>query len=386
MVANGLESDQDRKGDRIMRGGELRDERVLIIDDQEINLRLLEAILKREGFTSVRSVSDPYQALPAYIEYRPDIILLDLMMPGLDGFTLMKLLRHHIADNIYLPILVLTADVSPETRRNALALGAKDFLTKPFDPIEVVLRIWNLLETRRLYLKLQEQNQQLNTQVQRSLRNLDEAQTEVILRLSQAAEYRDEDTGQHTQRVGRLSALIARSLGMDAEQVELIRRAAPLHDIGKIAIPDQILHKPGRLTAEEFEQMKEHTTIGARLLNGSRLPLLQTAHEIALYHHERWDGMGYPQAIKGVTIPITARIVAVADAFDALTHERPYKAAWSIEDAIHELHSCSGTRYDPLVIEAMDSVMLQGGLLQSDAVIPASAPHLERVLRFAAIS
>jgi putative two-component system response regulator len=348
------------------RGKDLLDARILIVDDQEVNLRLLELMLKHQGFTTICSLSDPAQVLPTYAEYQPDIILLDLLMPGIDGFTLMELLHRRIASDAFLPILILTADISPETRRRALALGAKDFLTKPFDPIEVVLRIQNLLETRMLYLQLQQQNQQLNSQVQRSLRDLDEAQTEVILRLSQAAEYRDEDTGQHTQRVGRLSALIARSLGLDEDQVELIRRAAPLHDIGKIAIPDQILRKPGRFSPEELEQMKEHAMIGARLLKSSRLPLLQTAHEIALYHHERWDGTGYPQAIKGTAIPITARIVAVADAFDALTHERPYKLAWSVEDSIRELSSCSGIRYDPQVVEALIKVVLQEGLLRPE--------------------
>lgn len=349
--------------------------RVLIVDDQEVNLRLLELILKREGFTCVRSLSDPYQVLSTTVEYQPDIVLLDLLMPGLDGFSIMELLQQTQSDGAYLPILVLTADVTPETRRQALAKGAKDFLTKPFDPIEVILRIRNLLEMRKLYLKLQEQNQHLSTQLQRRLSDLDEAQTEVILRLAQAAEYRDEDTGLHTQRVGRLSALIARALGFDDEQVELIRRAAPLHDIGKIAIPDQILRKPGRLTPDELEQMKEHAIVGARLLKGSRLPLLQTAYEIALYHHERWDGKGYPQAIKGTSIPMTARIVAVADAFDALTHERPYKGAWSVEESVAELQSCSGTRYDPQVIEALLQVVAQGC-----PHLPAQSQHRKRAV------
>jgi putative two-component system response regulator len=211
--------------------------------------------------------------------------------------------------------------------------------------------------------------------MERTLRELDEAQTEVILRLSQAAEYRDEDTGHHTQRVGRLSALIARQLGLDEVQVELIRRAAPLHDIGKIAVPDEILLKPGRLTADEFERMKEHASIGARLLGGSRLPLLQTAYEIALYHHERWDGTGYPHAIKGYAVPQAARIVAVADAFDALTHERPYKRAWSVPAAVAEIRGCSGSRYDPQVVEALIQVLAHEGAL---APAPAEEPAAER--------
>lgn len=340
------------------------DAKILVVDDQRINTRLLELILKNQGFNTVRSVNHPCQALPTYIEYQPDIILLDLLMPDLDGFTIMGLLKQHIAAGVFLPILVLTADVSIETRRKALSLGAKDFVTKPFDPIEVVLRLKNLLETRLLYLQLQQRNQNLNTQVQRGLHDLDAAQTEVIWRLSQASEFRDNETGRHTQRVGQIAAKIATALHIDAEQVDLIRRAAPLHDIGKIAIPDHILYKSGPLTAEEFDHMKQHAAIGARLLRGSRLPLLQTAYEIALYHHERWDGQGYPEGVKGNDIPITARIVAVADAFDALTHERPYKHAWSIEEAIGELQRSSGTRYDPQVVEALITVVFQEGWMR----------------------
>ncbi|NTW03400.1 MAG: response regulator [Oscillochloris sp.] len=337
--------------------------RILIVDDQEVNTRLLELVLRREGFSNIRSVIDSYEAIPTFATYHPDIILLDLLMPGIDGFAIMELLRRRIPEGDYLPILVLTADSTPETRRRALALGAKDFLTKPFDQIEVMLRIWNLLETRFLYRQIQRQNQQLGVQVKKSLRDLDEAQMEVIGRLAQAVEYRDEDTGQHTLRVGRISAMIARVLGLDDDQVELIRRAAPLHDVGKIAIPDQILLKPGKLTHEEMEHMKQHTSIGARLLAGSRLELLQVAHEIALYHHERWDGNGYPHGVKGAAIPICARIVAVADAFDALTHERPYKDAWSINRAVEELRFHQGTRYDPQIIDALVQVLEQDGLL-----------------------
>lgn len=347
--------------------------RIMIVDDQEVNLRLLELVLRREGFTNIYSVADSYAVIPAFASYQPDIILLDLLMPGIDGFAIMELLKRRIPQGDYLPILVLTADSSPETRRRALALGAKDFLNKPFDQIEVMLRIWNLLETRFLYRQIQQQNQLLGVQVQKGLRDLDEAQIEVIGRLAQAAEYRDEDTGQHTLRVGRISTMIARVIGLDEDHVELIRRAAPLHDVGKIAIPDQILHKPGKLTTEEMDRMKQHTLIGARLLAGSRMQLLRIAHEIALYHHERWDGDGYPQGVKGEEIPLCARIVSVADAFDALTHERPYKNAWTINDAIAELRSHRGTRYDPQVVDALIQVLEQEGLLQTSLKITEQA-------------
>jgi putative two-component system response regulator len=291
------------------------------------------------------------------------MVLLDLLMPNMDGFALMELLRRRIPPEVFLPILVLTADTLPETRRRALALGAKDFLTKPFDSIEVMLRIWNLLETRFLYRQLESRNAQLGDQVERGMRELDAAQTEIIWRLTRAAESRDEDTGLHTQRVARISALIARALQLDDEQVELIRRAAPLHDIGKVAVPDQILRKTGRLTPEEFEVIKQHSDFGGKLLAGSRLPLLQVAHAIALHHHERWDGTGYPQALKGPAIPIAARIVAVADAFDALTHERPYKSAWPITAAVQEIVACAGTRYDPDVVEALMQVLNWDGMI-----------------------
>jgi putative two-component system response regulator len=347
----------------IGRGEQLLTARILIVDDQDVNVRLLDIILRREGFTNIRGIQDAYEVIPTFVEFQPDIILLDLLMPGLDGFAVMELLRRRIPANVFLPILVLTADTLPETRRRALALGAKDFLTKPFDPIEVMLRIWNLLETRFLYLQLERQNALLGDQVERSLRDLDAAQTEIIWRLTRAAESRDEDTGLHTQRVARMSALIARALGLDEEQVELIRRAAPLHDIGKVAVADHILRKPGRLTHEEFEAIKQHTEFGGKLLAGSRLQLLQIAYEIALYHHERWDGTGYPQALKGPAIPLTARIVAVADAFDALTHERPYKPAWSIAESVAEITTCSGTRYDPQVVAALIQVLTWEGLL-----------------------
>jgi putative two-component system response regulator len=343
--------------------------RILIVDDQEINLRLLEVLLRREGFTHIHSTTDPYSVLPAYVTYQPDIILLDLLMPGMDGFALIELLRRRIPAGAFLPILVLTADVTPETRRRALALGAKDFLTKPFDSIEVMLRIWNLLETRFFYLQLQDQNQHLGRQVERGLRDIDAAQTEVIWRLTQAAEFRDEETGMHTQRVGRLAALIAQAMDLDADMVELIRQAAPLHDVGKIAIPDQILLKPSRLSAAEVEQMKQHTTIGARMLVGSALPLLQMAHDIALSHHEHWDGTGYPHGVQGTAIPLAARIVAVADSIDALTHKRPYKQAWSVEQALAEITAGSGTHYDPQVVDALVQVLLQDKQLQPEQLL-----------------
>ena len=330
--------------------------RILIVDDQASNVLLLEGILQEEDYTAYRGITDSRQVLPMFLEYQPDLILLDLQMPYLDGFEVMNQLRARVPPGAFLPILVLTADITPEAKRQALAEGATDFLTKPFDQTEVVLRIGNLLRTRVLHLQLQNQNQLLEEKVRERTAELEETQIEILKRLALAAEYRDDDTGEHTKRVGQMSAQIAQALGLPEPEVELIRRASPLHDVGKIAIPDSILLKPGKLTPEEFELMKTHTTLGAKMLSGEQFPLLQRAEEIALTHHERWDGTGYA-GLKGETIPITGRIVAAADVFDALTSARPYKEAWPRAEAIEEVQRQSGRQFDPRVVGAFLNVV-----------------------------
>jgi putative two-component system response regulator len=320
--------------------------RILIVDDQEANIRLLQRILAPAGYVNLRTVRDPRQVLDRYMEFQPDLILLDLHMPYLDGLEVMGLLEPAIPAGSYLPILVLTADVMAETKKKALSTGAKDFLTKPFDATEVLLRIRNLLETRFLYIELQHYNETLETKVRERTSQLEEAQVEMLERLARASESRDDDTGRHTQRVGELSAALARAVGLPEDQCALIGRAATLHDIGKIGIPDNILLKPGRLTAEEFARMKTHTGIGAGILSGSHFPLLQLAEEIAMNHHEKWDGTGY-YGVRGEAIPLAARIVTVADVFDVLTHSRPYKMAWPVEQALAEIEDQTGRLFDP---------------------------------------
>jgi putative two-component system response regulator len=331
--------------------------RILIVDDQKSNVLLLEGILYEEDL-GFRSLSDSRQTLPVFLAYEPDLILLDLQMPHLDGFAVMKQIRAVVPPGSFLPILVLTADISPQAKRQALAEGASDFLSKPFDATEVILRIQNLLQIRHLHLQLQNQNQMLEQKVRERTADLEATQLEILERLALAAEYRDDDTGQHTRRVGHMSAQIARVLGLPDSEVTLIQRAAPLHDVGKIAIADAILLKPGKLTPVEFEQMKTHTTRGAQMLGGGRFPLLQRAEEIALTHHERWDGTGHI-GLRGETIPLSGRIVTVADVFDALTNERPYKKAWSRADAIAEIVAQSGRQFDPAVVEAFLQVVGQ---------------------------
>jgi putative two-component system response regulator len=325
--------------------------RILIIDDQPANTLLLEGILEEEDYQGYRSVTDSRKALPVFLEYQPDLILLDLQMPYLNGFDVMKQLRSRIQQDTFFPILVLTADINPETKRQALAEGATDFLTKPFDATEVILRIRNLLQTRALHLQLQNQNQILDKKVRERTIELEETQIEILERLALAAEYRDDDTGEHTKRVGQMSAQIAKALNLPQTEMELIRRAAPLHDVGKIAIPDTILLKPGKLTPEEFAHMKTHTTVGAKILSGGRFPLLQMAEEIALTHHEHWDGKGY-LGLQEDSIPVAGRIVAVADVFDALINERPYKKAWPRPEAIEEIQRQSGRQFDPRIVHA----------------------------------
>jgi putative two-component system response regulator len=325
--------------------------RVLVVDDQETNLLLLDQLLKRSGFPNVKGTKDARQALPLFLSFAPDLVLLDLHMPHLDGFAILEQLQSRIPPDAYLPIVVLTADISLEAKKRALAMGARDFLTKPFDPSEVLLRIRNLLETRALHLELRDQNQQLEERVRDRTKLLEDAQLEVLDRLTIAANQRDDSSGEHARGVGELAAAIAREAGVPIGEAESYRRAAALHDIGKLALPDAILSKPGPLTPDEFEIVKTHTTIGTRILAGGSFPLLRLAEEIALTHHERWDGSGY-SGLEGEGIPLAGRIVAIAEVFDTLIGERPYKEAWPRSRAVDEIRGGRGTLFDPDLVDA----------------------------------
>jgi putative two-component system response regulator len=354
-------------------GNALRpDAHILIVDDEPTNVLLLQRILKSAGYTRVSVANDGYAAIAQCQSESFDLVLLDLMMPGCDGFGVLERLARQLEDE-QLPVMMLTADVSRGAKQRALDMGAKDFLTKPLDGVEVLLRVKNLLETRFLNLELREQNRHLeqrvaertqalsesydrlaasNAQLKKSQRAVEDSQMEVLNRLAQAAELRDDDTGQHTHRVGELACRMATHLGVDCDHVELIRQTAPLHDVGKIGISDTILLKPGRLTPEEFAVMKTHTIIGAQLLSAGQSPFMRMAEVIALSHHERFDGNGYPNGLTGDDIPLEGRIVSVADVFDALTHERPYKRAWSPQEALDEIQKGAGTQFDPDVVKA----------------------------------
>jgi putative two-component system response regulator len=336
----------------------LRQARILIVDDEELNVLLMERYLQHFGYTNFRSVLDSRHVLREYSEYQPDLILLDLMMPHMDGFEVMVQLESVVPHDVYLPILVLTANVAPTARERALVGGAKDFLHKPFEASELLLRMDNLLETHFLQM----QNHVLEQKVQEPAQEVEHAQIEVLHRLAHAAELRNDDTGQHTHRVAQSAALIASELGLSENEVNRVRQAAPLHDVGKIGVSDLILLKPGKLTLEEFEVIKTHTELGAAILSSGNSNLMKAAETIALTHHERWDGTGYPRALRAGEIPLFGRVVAVADVFDALTHARPYKRPWPAQAALGEIEQQSGKQFDPAVVEVFREIFLRGTL------------------------
>ncbi|MFP5351602.1 MAG: HD domain-containing phosphohydrolase [Actinomycetota bacterium] len=334
---------------------QLNESRILAIDDSEANLLVLESILDDIGFTHIVTLSDPTRAVDTCQAFDPDLVLLDLHMPRMSGLDVIAAIRERKSET-YLPVLMLTADISSEAKVRALSTGANDFLTKPFDRTEVELRIRNLLQMRHLHRQLHNQNAILEQKVAERTQEVEAAKIEILERLAMAAEFRDDQTGEHTKRVGMICALVAEALGLDGDDARSLERAAPLHDVGKIGIPDRILLKPGPLTPAEFEVMKRHTSIGAQLLSESLSPTLQLAEIIAATHHERWDGSGYGLRLSGDEIPLSGRILAIADVFDALTHDRPYKNAWPPERALEEIRSQSGRQFDPEVVAAFLSV------------------------------
>jgi putative two-component system response regulator len=352
--------------------------RILVVDDEEPNVRALLRLLERARYRNTKGTTDPTQ-VPALMEsYKPDLLLLDLRMPEMDGFQILEYLSGRISEDEYFPILVLTGDLSQEVRERALSMKARDFVTKPFDTTEALLRIRNLLEARVLHLQLQHQNATLEERVRERTRDLAQAQVEILHRLALAAEYRDDLTGRHAERVGLLSALLARRLGMSEEEVRLIRRAATLHDVGKIGVSDAVLMKPGSLTDEEYEHMKRHTEIGARILSGSRFHLLRMASEIATSHHEWWDGSGYGEGLAGEDIPLSGRIVAVADVFDSLSHERPYKRAFARDETLELIREGRGSQFDPGIVDAFLGLVEEGVVDRLDEMLDRWAPGAAR--------
>jgi putative two-component system response regulator len=326
--------------------------RIVVLDDNGANVALLEAMLASWRFTDVTGLTSGVRALELCRSEEVDLLLLDLHMPDLDGLAILRELAPRIKAPVALPVIVLTGQSGPETKHEALDAGARDFLVKPFDAGEVRLRIRNALELRSLQLAQRGLQRDLAERVRQRTAELDASRYDVVERLARAGEFRDDATGEHTRRVGRTTAKLAKLCGVRADLVRDLELAAPLHDIGKLAVPDAVLLKPGPLTPEEFAVVKSHARIGAELLAGSSSSLLELASEIALTHHERWDGQGYPANLAGDAIPFAGRLTAIADVFDALTHDRPYKPAWEIGAAIDEMTAHAGRQFDPAAFEA----------------------------------
>ncbi|MBF0382643.1 MAG: response regulator [Magnetococcales bacterium] len=316
--------------------------RIMIIDDEDHNVALLKDILASEGFSEVTGCQDPLQAVELFSVKNFDLVLLDIMMPNLNGFQVLEKFRLARPDH-NIPIVVITALDHREVRLRALRGDGADFLTKPIDEDEVLARVINLLENR--FLK-----KNLEKLVKERTADLEATKLEVLQRLGQAAEFKDNETGMHVKRMARYSALLAREVGWDEGACEMLLQAAPMHDIGKIGTPDRVLLKPGKLDAEEWEEMKRHVDIGGKIFSNGKTPLIEMAREVVMNHHEKWDGSGYPEGKTGQDTPIAGRIVAVADVFDALTSQRPYKKAWTVDDALAELERCAGSHFDPELI------------------------------------
>ncbi|HLA35657.1 MAG TPA: HD domain-containing phosphohydrolase, partial [Rhodocyclaceae bacterium] len=359
---------------------ELNNAKILIVDDEPANVLLLEKLLRSQGFCQVKSATDPRQAVALYRTERQDLVLLDMRMPHLNGLEVMALLQEvEAAIDGYLPVLVMTAQIDVSTRRNALQAGARDFVTKPFDPIEVLSRIRNLLEVRLLHNRLQQQKAHLEETVRARTGEIAATQLEVVRRLGRAAEYRDNETGLHIIRMSKVSAALARRKGLSPATCDLILNASPLHDIGKIGIPDAVLLKPGKLDAGEWAIMQTHPTIGGEILSGHDSDLIRMARTIALQHHEKWDGTGYPKGLAGEEIALSARITTIADVFDALTSVRPYKKAWPVADALQEIDRIAGQHLDPELVGLFHEILPEVLQIMAQHAEPDGLSHLHRI-------
>lgn len=306
--------------------------RILCVDDENLNLQLYKGILENAGYTVIPATSGQ-QALDTLAHELADIVILDLMMPEMDGFTVLKTLRSNPATE-NLPVIVATALSDRATKLQALETGANDFLYKPLDRPEMLLRVRNLLKAKEYQDLLQTFNQRLQHEVRHKTQELRLSYIETVHRLVMASEFKDEDTGDHISRISSYARCLGEAVGLAPLQCDLLYYASPMHDIGKIGIPDQILCKQGPLDDQEMAIMRQHTEIGARILKDSSAPILQMAESIALSHHERWDGTGYPHGLAGDAIPLPARIVTLVDVYDALRMRRPYKQPFDHQTAV----------------------------------------------------
>ncbi|QDV64088.1 HD domain-containing phosphohydrolase [Crateriforma conspicua] len=347
-----------------------RDACVMIVDDEEINVDVVQTYLEDEGFTNFVTTTDSRDVINQAHTHSPDLVLLDINMPHVNGLQILRSMRMDPKLK-RIPTVVLTAETAGDTKLMALRLGATDFLAKPVDPSELILRIENVLAAKVYSDFLQDYSNSLEHQVRERTADLERSRLEAIQCLARAAEYRDDMTGRHVMRVGRYSAIIAKALGFTEDQLRDLELAAQLHDLGKIGISDTILNKPGKLTDEEYDVIKTHCQIGVQIIKpiehdgsseaatiqhamsgGTTSPVLDLASVIAATHHEKWNGRGYPYGLRGEDIPIEGRIVAVADVFDALTSKRSYKDALTPVESIKILEEGRGEHFDPAVLDA----------------------------------
>lgn len=327
---------------------------VLVVDDSAINRRLLQSLLERMALR-VQLAEDGQAALDSVAADPPDLILLDVMMPGMDGLEVLRRLKNS-GVTYPIPVVMVTAMQELDTRVEALEIGADDFLAKPIVAVELKARVRSLLKSKALHDQMVRHQETLEAEVARRTVKLRSVVLDTVQRLSQAGEFRDELTGNHVARMAAYSAAVARAMGLAETTVDAILMAAPLHDVGKIGIPDRILLKPGPLDPEEWAIMKTHTTMGAQILAGSEGNVLKLAEVVALTHHERWDGKGYPRGLAGREIPLVGRIIAIADVFDALTTRRPYKPPFPLEKSLEVIREDSGSHFDPRVVETFLSI------------------------------
>lgn len=330
---------------------------ILIVDDEETNLLILESMLVSMSYRPIKA-RDGNRALEIVKSELPDIILLDLIMPIIDGFTVLQSLKSQEETKL-IPVVIISSLEDLDSRVRALSLGADDFLTKPIEHAELNARVRSLLLVKAYYDYMKESQRTLEKEVEKKTRELRKAyetikgaSLDTIIRLTKAAEFRDPETGNHTNRVSRYAAAIAGRMNLGPDFVEMIRYAAPMHDLGKIGIPDQILQKPSKLESSEWDIMRKHSEMGSTILEGSEFEFIKVAQAIALTHHEKWDGTGYPQGLRGEEIPIEGRITAIADVFDALISRRPYKPPFSREEALTIIRELRGRHFDPQVVDA----------------------------------
>lgn len=328
---------------------------VLVVDDTPTNIIILEKILTRQGYSVLKAASGA-DALKIAAEGIPDLILLDIMMPEINGFEVCRRLASAESTKS-IPVIFLTAAQDAALLKEGFEAGGADYLTKPFQVEELLARVRVQIENRRLRHNLEREVAIRTRQLSEALNRIEIAHLEILNRLSQAAEFRDNETANHLKRMGHYSVIIGKTAGLDNDRLGMLSAASAMHDLGKIGIPDSILLKPGKLTPEEFAVMKKHPAIGAELLKDIDSPLMEMATTIALTHHEKFDGSGYPAGLSGQNIPLEGRIVALADVFDALTSARPYKRAWSVTEAMEYIEGGAGKHFDPALVECMKSAL-----------------------------